>query len=675
MNSLCKKTLTGLKDRDENSPLNRLIDRIVNYEGDISTLSINYLREDNHVAAQAEHRQQSENEPIKDFRICNLAFRNFRTFPKHDLPYGIDFTKTTKDPCSLFLVGKNGTGKSTIFDALEWIYAGKVSNAEDRGITDKEKTLAYLTYGFDHVPGITPDGVELKLTIHGEGIWDNRWKHIDHIQPICVPALCCSDMDLEEIAKLSEEAADNEDTDYQIYVRKQLGYECLSQLKERLNVIRNDVMLYVEKLRRRATLAELNAQDVSRLMGLFESIVENETIKDSNRMARYLRFSDRQEIEVVTGSDTPRESLGDDCYGLKDYWEGLLQNVDNLKQHRQDDDEGSPYMIPLATEDGDEVGENHAAEAHADITTLETQVNKRVKHLEAMYKRLKSAYDQYKNTMYADGLAKTLIALQKDYEFLISNNNLPSSAMDINRELVSVNEDVNPIPLLQQKIDNFLAHLFEVEAIHEEGEAEPVFMSKYPVNLNTFVMDVLNHYREEGEKFIVEVKSNSFDVTIEVKDPDGCNFLASPGAYLNTFRFRLYAVLLKIALAFYYMKENKCVAPVIIDDVFNASDFENTVSLNNFIFTIYDVYQELLGGEYPLQLIILTHDEMILNAFQQGVKFRSPKMIERVKERHISMPDEYCVFGRLFSYKEAGTVNSIDQKERNFLNLYLKTNI
>ena len=79
--------------------------------------------------------------------------------PRHDLPYGVEFTNTSGEPCSLFLVGKNGTGKSTIFDALEWIYAGKVSNAEDRGVKNQEKLYEYLTYGFNLVPGISPEKV------------------------------------------------------------------------------------------------------------------------------------------------------------------------------------------------------------------------------------------------------------------------------------------------------------------------------------------------------------------------------------------------------------------------------------------------------------------------------------------------------------------------------------
>ena len=77
-----------------------------------------------------------ESDYRKDMRICNLEFSDFRTFPSsEEKRYCVDFVKD-ENPVSLFLVGQNGTGKSTLFTALEMISLGRSSFAEDAGVSE-----------------------------------------------------------------------------------------------------------------------------------------------------------------------------------------------------------------------------------------------------------------------------------------------------------------------------------------------------------------------------------------------------------------------------------------------------------------------------------------------------------------------------------------------------------
>lgn len=668
MNILCKKTLQKFKGVG-NENLNRLIDSIVRFEGAIDSLTLENLS----VEAQPVMEQTPQgsvgqetgvrNDESMDLRIKSLAFRDFRTFPSQECPYGIDFTKSTGAPCSLFLVGKNGTGKSTIFDALEWLYSGKVSNAIERGVNDNDKLYNYLTYGFGRIEGKTSDGVRLKVILNKRGVAETNWQSIKAMRPISVPALCCSDMDIEEIAKLDEETGGYDEDDLQKYVRRQLGYEELRQLKSKLLDILQDTTEQTRRIVERINLAELDAHDINRIKSVFVALVEKGHIKITPRLRGILRFADRKDIEAIVHSENPQEELGTDNWEFRDYWEKLLQNEKHRRQQVQGH-KGEGGFMNIQPQNAEDTNEDH----------LQGQINGMIDQLVAIYGRLKKACDGYLSNENGDGLASELDKFRKDYELLVSLEPIvPTKKTEIERFLVPKRAKVSVIPSLVHKIEDFLGKLFQDQVV--DGNGNITYENKYPSNLRLFVANVLNHYREPGETFKVELTANSFEVKIEVQDDKGEAYTTTPGAYFNTFRFRLYAVLLKIALAFYYMKENQCVAPVIIDDVFNASDFENSVSLNTFIFTIYDVYQELLGGEYPLQLIILTHDEMIASAFRQGVMMRSPKMMERIRENRIAAPDKFCIFGRLFHYKEAAEVNKVSNIKRDFLNLYLQTNI
>lgn len=83
----------------------------------------------------------------KDNRIRNLTIKNFRKYKsEHTHPYLLDMTSGKQGNCSsVFVVGKNGTGKTSIFTALEYIFnISPISAMAVRGITNVEN---YLPYG------------------------------------------------------------------------------------------------------------------------------------------------------------------------------------------------------------------------------------------------------------------------------------------------------------------------------------------------------------------------------------------------------------------------------------------------------------------------------------------------------------------------------------------------
>jgi len=79
----------------------------------------------------------------KDLRIKKILLSNIRGIEQSEIPYGIDFCDEKGKPQSMVILGANGVGKSTVFDAIEMTYCNEVSEAEYRGY-NKERLKHYL---------------------------------------------------------------------------------------------------------------------------------------------------------------------------------------------------------------------------------------------------------------------------------------------------------------------------------------------------------------------------------------------------------------------------------------------------------------------------------------------------------------------------------------------------
>ena len=664
MNTLCRRILQSYKNEDADGALKNLIDSILHYNGGIENLNEEDLKQPLLDDAEAEA-------PITetlDYRIMSVEFQNFRTFPgKEGVPYGVCFSRK-EEPCSVFLVGKNGTGKSTIFDALELIYSGKVRNAEDRGIKELSNLQKYLTYGFGTIDNITTEESKLKIKLKDERILKDDWIGLGSVPALCVPALCCSEMDIEEISKLDdvakaynlpqllEEGTINtiSESDLQRYIRGQLGYQDLTSLRDVLMRIVKDAAQRISDANKRQRLAELTSADVKVVQKAFTKMTECSKPEWKNWYEEVEQYSEKEHITSIADADRPEQQLDVDKTIFPDQWKELLSNVQNLRQQRHPETEVGAYMQMEGESDKPEMQEN-----------LHNVIRELTLKMTAMYKLIKSAWDTYQEHHQENGLFIAMESLSKDYNELVDNvSKLPIHAEELRNLMINDRREVRAMAQLINKLNTTMANLFkgqDTSGTNSEG---------YIDDLNKFVERILNNYQDKSEIFHVTSTSNSFEVMVHVTDENGDYFESNPRRYLNTFRYRLYAVLLKIALSLYYMKSNHCVAPIIIDDVFNASDFENSASLSTFVHHIIEIYQDVIGGDIPLQLIILTHDEMIVNAFSEGVKLKSRKMKER-EDGGMPHQEDYCLIGRLFPYTDAERLNKEVGSNSEFMNLYL----
>lgn len=137
-----------------------------------------------------------------------------------------------------------------------------------------------------------------------------------------------------------------------------------------------------------------------------------------------------------------------------------------------------------------------------------------------------------------------------------------------------------------------------------------------------------------------------------------------PRDYFNNFRFKLYLMSIRIAIAFHVMRTRHISFPLMFDDVFDSSDFRNRVNTNKFIKKIFTLYKGLNISDKSLQIIFFTQDEVIAESVYDGIMSSSENSREKIK----------TMFVRLFSAFPESEIRKDEEvrieKEEWFYNLY-----
>ena len=184
------------------------------------------------------------------------------------------------------------------------------------------------------------------------------------------------------------------------------------------------------------------------------------------------------------------------------------------------------------------------------------------------------------------------------------------------------------------------------------------------------IEEVMRMFSSHNEKykFINTEKKKIQDLEMQISVDNERAFTTSPIEYFNTFRYRLYFVTLKLALSFKWMEHTGIAAPVVIDDVFNASDFDNSIKLEYYIYFVKKIYNHICienGFAQPLQLIILTHDDMVFNSVKNGFcSYHAADSENIMSERYFQ-----TICARLYKLEELSKFKDCEGQEYN--NIYL----
>lgn len=547
-------------------------------------------------------KKNAENLAVRDERIKWLTFCNFRSVPDSgELKHYGINFALDEKPVSVFLVGSNGAGKTTLYSALEHHYMSASSLSKDMKL-DEEKIL---TYGFGAIENQQPTSLKVKTT----GGEEEERLH-DH-DGICSPASFCSEYDLKQLGERGDNLTN--------YILDQLGYDELIPLIAALQAVVTQKNKEIKESQE-SHESDIKVEDI-------DDIIKVLLRQGIGRKTKDL-LSKAKEHDSLFAMDFADYTAGKKMERFEEHW----KRIQSLSSFPKTDD---PIMA---------VGKEGAS-----IKKNAERANELTQKLMKMYRRVEYALKASQGRG-LDGLRKELENLYKDrapLDELRVRGILPENEVQQYQQEMKITETV--ITLLIDKQEKILYDFRE---------------RRFPM-----IKDILKIFSNaDGELDILEEKTKDGTVMkIVVKDPINgvVDLKPTPQEYYNSFRYKLYAVSFKIALALMEMKQKDIRVPLVIDDVFNASDFENNIRLEYFVHNIYKAYDSM-EMEMPLQLILLTHDEMVQTAFRKGANVTEEDC------EVIRQPREF-ICGRLFNHRYAKQMSEeLGDKDSLFYNLYIE---
>jgi hypothetical protein len=144
--------------------------------------------------------------------------------------------------------------------------------------------------------------------------------------------------------------------------------------------------------------------------------------------------------------------------------------------------------------------------------------------------------------------------------------------------------------------------------------------------IKDIVVNILGEYLYEEDRpvdLIIETIPDETDletgeviseiIVAYLKQRNTTNPPISVNKYFNTFHFRLFCTMVGISIAVASRKNTGINLPLVLDDVFYASDFEHRATIERFIKRLYELFKKHTPN-IPLQIILFTHDQMIFES-------------------------------------------------------------
>jgi hypothetical protein len=712
----------------------------------------------------------------KDYRIKSIEISNVRGIPEKDesgISFGIDFT-VDESVNNAIILANNGTGKSSIFSALEMIFTQEISekqlrthNSRNLGKSEYDKYLLRFpkeskpycsirtnegTFDFDTIVFENEDTRALlnpsnhfvsdyDIYHYGQKEYDGNVDNKNSFHSLIADSLGLGEFIqlqsiLKEVAgygRLTESAKlkklEGQRNSIELNIRnyeEQIRFKKskLEDLRENgseneSNFLKNDrdktkkinewlnkVLVYNIQRERKTSIENDFLNAGLELIHEFDNCPfcqnSKKTLEDIQREVeiRLQKLRDLQQLD-----EELRQRYRSLTEVLVSFYRSTLRVYEEVSKERSETSGYSELKDLSHKEEVLYVSLSPSLHDEELIDILDV-LNQKAYPNQKDYKKLFDLVNQTKIKSNAElvGRIRTfLIERRQILERVKEENSQKNHALTIEQQILLLEEEIKT---LVQKIVTSEEELESIKSKISSAENDVALVKKIKSEINEFigpidseinkfvneafepiqdtVEAILKDYlKNEAISFKIERKENKIIVNDEEKTSsviiaiiecydslEEKNKITTPDNYFNTFRYKLFCLMVSLSLALATRRKYKVNLPLVIDDIFFASDFESKNSFSEFLQKVIKIFNKYTP-DLPLQFILFTHDDLIFRSAMDAVETFKPdnSLEDSIYEGNKASLAEKTLIGRFFNPSDKEKCPSILENGKEYWSL------
>lgn len=672
----------------------------------------------------------------KDLRIKQIKLKSVRGFPDSDKPFGINFLNEEGEPQSMVILGSNGSGKSSIYNSIEYNYCKRIGEAQLRRIGQlDDEAPEFKDYLGNFSNGFSKSMCEVE-TVSEEFT----------LQSVNIPA--------EVRRKVNPNT--HFISDYDIYYNGQLNYlkggkdTFHNLIAESLGL--SELLLFERHLR--TFVAYPRRTETTRINALVKEIATEKQLIETNQKSldekkmRLVRLTAEKEeqpedtkvqelqklvaqfkpnnfsfqydyatllktigefeqkykefsaLEVKGGNVSQIQFLNLGLELLKDaadcpfcnsskkspaeintYVSDKIRQIESFNKASQEltrtlnvVTEGLDNLFnQIALLKGKVSQELNTIKAHSEFSELASSENGFIAYVESAQAHEFNSVGSVMNnnekfkldknsflfsflethrtyitaelktfletiSKFASKRSEILAAIEKQLTGNLESKTLFEQIVTVKNEIENLEQQINAsnkrIQTSESELKSYREQQAVFNAIKDEAKtyithfhtllSKEVLQAFAPIKL--IVEEVLEDYiKRENREIDLAIQMQPEEVDTETGDilseiitativpKDKLQQPLPVNKYFNTFHYRLFSTMVGVSIAMASRINTKINLPLVLDDIFYASDFANRATIETFIKELFDLFEKYTP-ELKLQLILFTHDQLILES-------------------------------------------------------------
>lgn len=208
-------------------------------------------------------------------------------------------------------------------------------------------------------------------------------------------------------------------------------------------------------------------------------------------------------------------------------------------------------------------------------------------------------------------------------EIILLNNDIKNIQEQISKNKSTIVHFELEIKTLSKSIELF-DHLINDAIIYKGVISKDIneTVNKYFEPISEITVSILSDYLKNDNVEIELIRDPVIDedsgeilteiIKANLKHKES-EISLSPNKYFNTFRYRLFCMMVSISIAIASRLKTGINFPIVLDDVFYASDFSRRTTVESFLKNLLNLFSKY-SKDMPIQFILFTHDELIFDS-------------------------------------------------------------